>query len=791
MKIVHSWLKEFIKINLTCDQLAEKLNLLGMEVEGVEKIGADFSGVYCGQILKIEKHPNADKLSLVTLETRKGKAKIVCGATNLKLNNKVPVAEIGAKLTTTNGLEKAKIRGIESCGMICSADELGIVKERQEGIVVLDKNVKVGANVKSLYGKADYVYEVEIPPNRPDLLSHLGVARELGVLLNLPVKKPAIKKIKTSGNGLDISISAKDGCYRYMGAVVKGVKNVQSPDWLKQRLTAIDMTPKTALIDITNYVLHELGNPLHAFDLRNIDKKINVRFAKTNEKLKTLDGEILKLNKNSLLVADAKKPLVLAGIIGGENSGVKEDTFDIFLEGAFFNPVVINKTARGFGISTDSSYRFERGVDLDGVEYAFKRALNLITEICGGNVSKIKDVYPTKQKNSIVNFKTEDINNILGSNLGDKQIKTIFKNLGESFGGNSKKWKFLAPSWRRDLNHKWDLAEEAARFAGYDEIKNSTNLAHVSYKELLKEDVLINKITEKLTSLSFYECKNFDFVSSKDLAIFNHKETNSVKLKNPLNEDWQYLRPTLLNGLIKNISLNQRHGNLNLSLFEVGKTYELKKGFPKETWVVSGALCGDINNKFFNEKAKKADFFYLKGAVENLVSNFGNVKLEQKKDLNFMHPEICADIFVNGKSIGFFGKLHPLIADKFELKDKNIWVFELALEEGFKTLESSERVVLKPIGIYPGSSRDISLIVNSDVKFTDIEKVINANKIIENTSFNLIDLYEGEKLGKDKKSITIRLNFSLSDRTLKDREVSDAVDKIVDNLKTKLSATQR
>ena len=791
MKIGHSWLKEFIKINLTCDQLAEKLNLLGMEVEGVEKIGADFSGVYCGQILKIEKHPNADKLSLVTLETRKGKAKIVCGATNLKLNNKVPVAEIGAKLTTTNGLEKAKIRGIESCGMICSADELGIVKERQEGIVVLDKNVKVGANVKSLYGKADYVYEVEIPPNRPDLLSHLGVARELGVLLNLPVKKPAIKKIKTSGNGLDISISAKDGCYRYMGAVVKGVKNVQSPDWLKQRLTAIDMTPKTALIDITNYVLHELGNPLHAFDLRNIDKKINVRFAKTNEKLKTLDGEILKLNKNSLLVADAKKPLVLAGIIGGENSGVKEDTFDIFLEGAFFNPVVINKTARGFGISTDSSYRFERGVDLDGVEYAFKRALNLITEICGGNVSKIKDVYPTKQKNSIVNFKTEDINNILGSNLGDKQIKTIFKNLGESFGGNSKKWKFLAPSWRRDLNHKWDLAEEAARFAGYDEIKNSTNLAHVSYKELLKEDVLINKITEKLTSLSFYECKNFDFVSSKDLAIFNHKETNSVKLKNPLNEDWQYLRPTLLNGLIKNISLNQRHGNLNLSLFEVGKTYELKKGFPKETWVVSGALCGDINNKFFNEKAKKADFFYLKGAVENLVSNFGNVKLEQKKDLNFMHPEICADIFVNGKSIGFFGKLHPLIADKFELKDKNIWVFELALEEGFKTLESSERVVLKPIGIYPGSSRDISLIVNSDVKFTDIEKVINANKIIENTSFNLIDLYEGEKLGKDKKSITIRLNFSLSDRTLKDREVSDAVDKIVDNLKTKLSATQR
>ena len=791
MKIVHSWLKEFIKINLTCDQLAEKLNLLGMEVEGVEKIGADFSGVYCGQILKIEKHPNADKLSLVTLETRKGKAKIVCGATNLKLNNKVPVAEIGAKLTTTNGLEKAKIRGIESCGMICSADELGIVKERQEGIVVLDKNVKVGANVKSLYGKADYVYEVEIPPNRPDLLSHLGVARELGVLLNLPVKKPAIKKIKTSGNGLDISISAKDGCYRYMGAVVKGVKNVQSPDWLKQRLTAIDMTPKTALIDITNYVLHELGNPLHAFDLRNIDKKINVRFAKTNEKLKTLDGEILKLNKNSLLVADAKKPLVLAGIIGGENSGVKEDTFDIFLEGAFFNPVVINKTARGFGISTDSSYRFERGVDLDGVEYAFKRALNLITEICGGNVSKIKDVYPTKQKNSIVNFKTEDINNILGSNLGDKQIKTIFKNLGETFGGNSKKWKFLAPSWRRDLNHKWDLAEEAARFAGYDEIKNSTNLAHVSYKELLKEDVLINKITEKLTSLSFYECKNFDFVSSKDLAIFNHKETNSVKLKNPLNEDWQYLRPTLLNGLIKNISLNQRHGNLNLSLFEVGKTYELKKGFPKETWVVSGALCGDINNKFFNEKAKKADFFYLKGAVENLVSNFGNVKLEQKKDLNFMHPEICADIFVNGKSIGFFGKLHPLIADKFELKDKNIWVFELALEEGFKTLESSERVVLKPIGIYPGSSRDISLIVNSDVKFTDIEKVINANKIIENTSFNLIDLYEGEKLGKDKKSITIRLNFSLSDRTLKDREVSDAVDKIVDNLKTKLSATQR
>ncbi len=771
MKIVYSWLKEFIDIKLLSEQLTDKLNSLGMEVESVEKIGADFSGVYCGEILKIEKHPNADKLSLVTLDTRNGKANIVCGATNLKLNNKVPVAEIGAKLTTTDGLQKAKIRGIESCGMICSADELGIVKERQEGIIVLDKNIKVGTNIKTLYGKADYIFEVEIPPNRPDLLSHLGVARELGILLNLPVKKPKLKSIKTSSKGLNIKISSKEGCYRYMGAVVRGVKNVESPNWLKQRLVAIDMTPKTALIDITNYVLHELGNPLHAFDLRNIDKEIIVRKAKTNEKLKTLDEENLTLDTNSLVIADSKKPLVLAGVIGGIHSGVKKDTKDIFLEGAYFNPPLVNKTSRHYGISTDSSYRFERGVDLDGVEYAFKRALNLLTEICGGTASKIEDAYPVKQKNKQISFKSEDINKILGSDISDKNQKTIFKNLAKKFDGNGKTWKFLAPSWRRDLNHKWDLAEEVARFVGYDKIKNATNQAYVSYKETPIEEILIDKITDTLTSLGFYECKNFDFVSSK--------EPNSVKIKNPLNEDYTHLRTTLLGGLLKNINLNQRYGQLNLSLFEVGKTYELKKGFPKESYTVSGAL------------SEKVDFFYLKGIVEKVAENFGtNIEFKTSVVRNFMHPKICLDIFANGKNIGFFGALHPSIADKFELKGKNIWVFEINLENILRNLKI-EPTRLKSISMYPSSWRDISFILAGDIKFSEIESVINDSKEIENTTFNLIDLYKGEKLGKDKKSVTIRLNFSCSDRTLTDGEVAQAVNTIVNNLQKKLSASLR
>lgn len=783
MKIVYSWLKEFIDIKLSSEQLTDKLNSLGMEVEGVEKIGADFSGVYCGEILKIEKHPNADKLSLVTLETRTGKVKIVCGATNLKLNNKVPVAEVGAKLTTTDGLQKAKIRGIESCGMICSADELGLMKERQEGIVVLDKNIKVGTNIKSLYSKADYIFDVEIPPNRPDLLSHLGVARELGVLLNLAIKKPALKNIKTNGDGLNIKISSKEGCYRYMGAVVRGVKNVESPDWLKQRLVAIGMTPKTSLIDITNYLLHELGNPLHAFDLRNIDKEIIVRQAKDNEKLKTLDEENIILDKNSLVIADSKKPLVLAGVIGGEHSGVKNDTSDIFLEAACFNPPLINKTARRFGISTDSSYRFERGVDLEGVEYAFKRTLNLITEICGGTVSKIEDVYPVKLKNKVVSFTPEDINKILGSDISDKNQKTIFKNLAEKFDGSGKTWKFLAPSFRRDLNHKYDLAEEIARFAGYDEIKNTSGQAHVSYKEMPKANILIEKITDTLTSLGFYECKNFDFTNSK--------ETNAVKIKNPLNEDYTHLRTTLLDGLMKNISLNQRYGQLNLSLFEVGKTYELKKGFPKENWTVGGALCGDMIAKSFNTKSEKINFFYLKGIVEKVLENFGaNIEFKSSSSRDFMHPKICLDIFANGKNIGFFGAFHPSIADKFELKDKNIWVFEIGLEEVLRNIKI-EPTRLKSVSMYPCSWRDISLIFASDIKFSDIKKVIEDSKEVENTTFSLIDLYEGEKLGKDKKSVTIRLNFSCSGRTLKDGEVAQAVNTIVNNLQKKLSASLR
>lgn len=783
MKIVYSWLKEFIDIKLSSEQLTEKLNSLGMEVESVEKIGADFSGVYCGEIIKVEKHPNADKLSLVTLNTRNGKAKIVCGATNFKAKDKVPVAEIGAKLTTTDGLQKAKIRGIESCGMICSADELGLMKERQEGIVVLDKNVKVGTNIKTLYGKADYIFEVEIPPNRPDLLSHLGVARELGVLLNLSVKKPKLKSIKTGGKSLNIKISSKEGCYRYMGAVVRDVKNVESPDWLKQRLIAIDMTPKSALIDITNYVLHELGNPLHAFDLKNIDKEIVVRKARTNEKLKTLDEENIVLDKNSLVIADSKKPLVLAGVIGGIHSGVKKNTKDIFLEGAYFNPPLINKTSRHYGINTDSSYRFERGVNLEGVEYAFKRALNLITEICGGTASKIVDAYPVKQKNKSFGFKPEDINKILGSNISDKEQKIIFKNLAEKFSGFGKSWKFLAPSWRRDLNHKYDLAEEIARFAGYDKVKNAHNQAYVSYAEMPKQNILINKLTETLTALGFYECKNFDFTDSS--------KTDSVKIKNPLNEDCVCLRTTLLEGLMKNISLNQRYAQPNLSLFEIGKTYKLQKGFPKESYTISGALCGDIIEKSFNTKPQKVDFFYLKGIVEKVLENFGSkIEFKPSSDKDFMHPKICLDVFANGKNIGFFGAYHPSIAEKFELKNPSVWVFELNIEEVLRNIKN-EPTRLKSVSVYPCSWRDISIILADNIKFSDIEKVINQSKEIENTKFDLIDLYEGEKLGKDKKSITIRLNFSCSDKTLKDGEVSQAVNTIVNNLQKKLSATLR
>ena len=794
MKILYSWLKDFIDLDLSPEELAQKLTDLGIEVASVETTGADFEGVNVAQITQIENHPDSDHLHLVTLDLGNGKTqRVVCGAPNVAVGQKVPLARVGARLGK-NVLKPAVIRGVASEGMICSSDELGLTNTRARGIMVLDENLPLGTDVSSLYGKADTLFELEITSNRPDLLSHLGVARELGALLNKPVKLPEIKDISGQGKTLDIEIQNPQACTRYIGRIIRGVKNTESPEWLKMRLSAMGLNPKNALVDITNYVMFELGHPMHAFDLRLVEGgKVIVRNAQEGEKFTLLDGRELTLNENCLLIADAKKATALAGIMGGLNSGIQDDTTDIFVEAAHFDAPTINKTVKKFGVSSDSSQRFERGTDVNGALLAMRRASELFVQICGGTASEMNDVYPTPYKNPTVTFTPAEINKILGTQISQERLKEIFARLALEFNADGEKWTFIAPTHRRDLNHKWDLAEEAARFAGYDQIPVSSSRAFVAFTDAPKGIELGKKFAQKLIGLGFCECKNIDFVGEKELKAFDQNPQFCIKIKNALAQGWDYLRPVLLPALLKNVESNLRFGNRNLALFETTKTFQNIKGFPVENYAVAGVLCGSLEQeKFFAAPEKPVDFYLLKGLMQAVFSHVDGVGFVPSKNVPcYMHPKICMDIILGGKAIGQFGKLHPLTLKAFGIKTADVWAFEFATKQMEKSFSAQDFKPAKDVAVYPPSLRDLSVVVDNAVTYGQIVSALDKTPLDVNLSYHLIDKYEGEHLPAGKKSVTFSLAFSNKERTLKDKETDDAFNRIVEQLKATVGAQLR
>lgn len=794
MKILYSWLQDFIDLDLTPEALAQKLTDLGIEVASLEKTGADFEGVFVAQITQIEDHPNSDHLHLVTLDLGGGKTqRVVCGAPNVAVGQKVPLARVGARLGK-EVLKPAVIRGVESEGMICSSDELGLTNTRARGIMVLDENIPLGTDVSSLYGKADTLFELEITSNRPDLLSHLGVARELGALLNKPVKLPEIKDIAGQGKALDIDIQNPQGCTRYIGRVIRGVKQVPSPEWLQQRLAAMGLNPKNALVDITNYVMFELGHPMHAFDLRLVEGgKMIVRNAREGEKFTILDGRELTLTENCLLIADEKKPTALAGIMGGLTSGIQEETTDIFLEAAHFDAPTINKTVKKFGVSSDSSQRFERGTDVNGALLAMRRASELLVQICGGTASEINDVYPTPYQNKSVQFTPEEINRILGTQIDPQRLKEIFSRLAQEFHAEGEKWTFVAPTHRRDLNHKWDLAEEAARFAGYDQIPVASTRAHLAFADVPKGVELGRRFARALIALGFCECKNIDFVGEKELKAFGQNPQFCIKIKNALAQGWDYLRPVLLPALLKNVESNLRFGNRNLALFETTKTFQNIKGFPVENYAVAGVLTGTLEQeKFFGAPEKPVDFYLLKGMIQRLLGTVEGVSLVPAKQAPvYMHPKICMDIVLGGKSIGLFGKLHPLTLKAFGIKTPDVWAFEFVTKQLEKTFSAQDFTPAKDVAVFPPSLRDLSVVVDKAVSYAQIVSALDKTPLDVNLSYHLIDKYEGERLPAGKKSVTFALAFANPERTLKDKETDDAFKRIVEQLKAAVGAELR
>ncbi len=793
MKILYSWLKDFIDLDLAPEELAKKLTDLGIEVASIETTGADFEGVHVAQIIKIDNHPNSDHLHLVTLDRGNGVTqRVVCGAPNVVVGQKVPLARVGARLGKIV-MKPAVIRGVESEGMICSSDELGLTHTRAHGILVLDENLPLGTDVSTLYGKADTLFELEITSNRPDLLSHLGVARELGVLLNKPVKLPEIKDIPGQGKSLEVEIQNAEGCGRYIGRIIRGVKNADSPEWMKERLAAMGLNPKNALVDITNYVMFELGNPLHAFDLREVEgNKVIVRNAQAGEKFTVLGGRELELTENCLLIADEKKATALAGIMGGLDSGIKEDTKDIFIEAAYFNPPTINKTVKKFAISSDSSQRFERGSDIEGAMLAMRRASDLFVQICGGSASEINDVYPAKFENKTVEFTPAEINAVLGAHIEEEKLKDIFARLAAQFDASGNVWKFKAPTHRRDLNHKWDLAEEAARFAGYDNIPVSATRAHVTFADNPKGIDLGKIYANALIGAGFCECKNIDFVGEQDLKTMGADPKFCIRVKNALAQGWDYLRPTLLPSLIKNVESNLRFGNDNLKLFEASKTFQNMKGFPVENYTVAGVLTGNIEaDKFFGLPVRPVDFYWLKGLLQTVLAKTDVIFEPSKKSPVYMHPKISMDILQGGKVIGVFGKLHPLTLKTFGIKNADVWAFEFATKQIEKNYSARDFNPAQDVAVFPPSLRDLSVVLPSDVTYAQIASALNKTPLDVELSYHLIDVYQGEHLPAGKKSVTFSLAFSKKDGTLKDKEIDGAFNRIVDQLKAQVGAELR
>ena len=794
MKILYSWLKDFIELDYTPEELAAQFTKLGIEVASIEKKGADFEGVFVAQIVQIEDHPNSNHLHLVTLDLGGGKTqRVVCGAPNVAVGQKVPLAHVGARLGKIV-LTPAKIRGVVSEGMICSSDELGLTNTRAHGILVLDEKIPLGTDVRSLYGKSDALFDLEITSNRPDLLSHLGVARELGVLLNKPVKLPVIKEIKGSGASLKIDVRDTKACPRYCGRLIAGVKNAESPDFIKERLSAMGLNPKNALIDITNYVMFELGQPMHAFDRNLIDgDTIVVRRANKDEKFTLLDGRELILDENALLIGDTQKATALAGIMGGKNSGIAENTTDIFLESAYFDAPTINKTSKKYAVSSDSSQRFERGTDIGITGLALHRATELLTAVCGGTPSEIADVYPVVFENPVVSFTPGQINGILGTEIDEDVLKNIFSHLALKFTAGTDKWTFQAPTYRRDLNHRWDLAEEAARFAGFDQIPTGASRAFVSFTDSPKNVDLSEIFSNQLCALGFYECKNIDFLGEKELKAFGFDPKNAVRIKNAMAQGWDFLRPTLLPALLKNIEFNERHGNKEAALFEVTRTFCLTKGFPTEAYTVAGVLSGKIPPQaFFAPNGQLPDFYFIKGVLQTLLADFDGVQfLPSEKAPVYMHPKICMDIVIAGKKAGVLGALHPLTLKNAGVKETEVWAFEFSLKPLEKLFSAQEFTPVKAVAAFPPSLRDLSVVLDKNISYAQIKTVLEKTQLPVQLHFDLIDLYEGEHVPQGKKSVTFTLAFSAPEHTLKDKETDEAFNILVGQLKEKLGAELR
>ncbi len=807
MKISFNWLKHYIDLDLSPEETCEILTDTGLEVEGLEKVESikgGLEGLVIGEVLTKVKHPDADRLNVTTVNIGGAEPlQIVCGAPNVETGQKVVVATVGTTLypnpEESFKIKKSKIRGIESIGMICAEDEIGL-GESHDGIMVLPSDAEVGETAKTFFNiEADYLIEIGLTPNRADAMGHIGVARDLKAFLNfhkkqnIEISQPDTAKLEYSGS-FKVNIENQTHCPRYAYCVLENIKVGPSPDWLQNKLRTIGVKPINNVVDITNFVMHEQGQPLHAFDLAKVESEVNIRLAKPNESLITLDGIKRDLNADDMVIANGKNPMCLAGIFGGEDSGVTDQTTSIFLESAYFNPVTVRKAAKRHALNTDSSFRFERGVDPNLIKEALERATFLLMEYAEAVIVESNDQYESPILPWSINVDFDRCRQLMGVDIDDTKIEHILNELDIRIKSKSgHKVEVEIPTYRVDVTREADVVEEVLRIYGFNNVPIPKKLnTSISYETKPNKDKLYNIAADLLVSNGCFEIMSNSLSASKQIEKANSEQLKpdfNVSLLNPLSQELDVMRQTMLFGGLESIAHNQNRQSPNLRLFEFGKVYQKHNDQYEESEKLGVWLTGRKSLENWSNNNESHTYFSLKGMIESLLSRFGLAA-------NLKSGTIKTDLFDDGvslhigkKSIGEIGWVKPTILKQFGIKQK---VFYADLNWGeiiaHQFMNASK---YKPLPKTQFVRRDFSLLLDKSVKFSDIEAISKKvdRKILKEVG--LFDVYEGKNLDKDKKSYAVNFIFQDPEVTLKDKVVDKIMDMIRQKLETELKAELR
>ena len=806
MRIPLSWLKEFVNLDgLEVEEIARNITLSGSEISSIETTGGDIPGVIIGKVLTVHKHPDADKLSVCKVNVGDDVLSIVCGAPNVRENIYVPVAMIGAKLPNGLTIKKASIRGFESSGMLCSRTELGyeeiegvygiwILDEHIDKLNIEDKDSILGNCLSTIVGSTDHIFNVEITANRGDLVSIIGFARECSLVLEKRVSIPSVNTYDATGGNIDITVENQDSCYKYVGRLINNITVGPSPDWMQNRLKKCGINPINNIVDITNYVMLEYGQPLHAYDFDKVkDGKIIVRNAKNDEKITLLDGREINLTDEVLVIADSEKPIGVAGVMGGDGTKIEETTKNILIESAYFDHIAVKKSTIATNTKTDASYRFEREIDHTLTLAALNRAVDLIVTLDNNAkiVSRAKEVNVKQFEATRIVFDCGLVKRYLGLDMNKMQVSSIFKRYGfnaSALGENN--LKVDIPFYRHDLTIAEDLIEEIARVYGYNNL--DSNVPHIKCNPIKTDYADISFVKHRMASYGLYETKQYSLGDSKMFKNIGFKDEELISVVNPLTSEMDVLRPTTLVSLLNSIAYNQNHRHKNGALFEVGNIFYKENDKFVEEKHLSAVMFGFYQEKLWNKEARAYDFFDMSGVVEELLvkdlksSDYNLIP----KEYDWFIPTMSADIVIFGEKIGIIGRIHPKILSLFDI-NTDVYFTDINIRYAVELIKKRvKKQQLKDIGKYPAVFRDLALVCDRNIEFSKVIKSISRfNDIIQNV--DVVDRYVGEQVKEGKQSIAISITYYDPNKTLREEDINAVESSLLEMLKTRFSIELR